>query len=130
MIPITSQDSLGGKQFEFDVYFRDPFGNIVMETLGPIYPGECTAFGRSLPVLQPNGKWTAIGVVERPTSGIVNYTVENITLQGTRGLCPNALGAADPNIDVAICNQYALPGGNPNLGTGRSTSTSAQARTS
>ncbi|MGZ8647398.1 MAG: DUF5979 domain-containing protein [Solirubrobacteraceae bacterium] len=118
VIPITSQDSLGGKQFYYDVFFRDPFGNIIKETLGPIYPGECTSFGRSLPVLQPNGKWTAIGVVEYPLSGIVNYDVVSITLQGTRGLCPNALGAADPNIDVAICNQYLTPQGNPNLTLG------------
>jgi len=118
-IPITSQDALGGKQFVYDVYYRDVFGVVALqETLGPIFPGECTSFSRSLPVLQPNGKWTAIGIVERPANGTTSYTVQSITLQGTRGLCPNSLGAADPNIDVAICNQYALPGGNPNLGTG------------
>src|SRR6185436_19712992 len=67
VIPVTSQDALGGKQFEYDVYYRDPAtGLIVKVTLGPIFPGECTAFGPLLPVLQGNGRWTAIGVVERP----------------------------------------------------------------
>jgi len=116
-IPITSMDALGGKQFSYDVYYRDPWGNIALqETLGPIYPGECTSFSRSLPVLQPNGKYTAIGVVERPTNGTTSYTVTSITLQGTRGLCPNpTLGLTDPNLDPGICNQYP---NNPNLGAG------------
>jgi len=118
-IPITSQDSLGGKQFQYDVYFRDPRTGLVTKvTLGPILPGECTFYTYPLPVLNGNGKWTAIGVVETPVSGIVNYTVQSITLQGTRGLCPNAKGALDPNIDTAICNQYLTAGGNPNLTTG------------
>jgi hypothetical protein len=116
-IPITSQDALGGKEFSYDLYYRDPWGNVALqETLGPILPGECTSFSRSLPVLQPNGKYTAIGVVERPTNGTTSYTVQSITLQGTRGLCPNpALGLTDPNRDPVICNQFP---NNPNLALG------------
>ena len=43
-------------------------------------------------MLQPNGKYTAIGVAEKPVNGNTSYTVEKITLQGTRGLCPNSMG--------------------------------------
>ncbi len=80
-------------------------------TLGPIMPGECTSFSPSFPVLYPNGKNRAVGVVERPDSGVVNYTVTSIALtSGTRGLCT----PGDPNSDPVICNQNP----NPNLAMG------------
>jgi hypothetical protein len=116
VIPSTSQDTLGGKQFYYDVYFRDPMGNVTSVRLGPIFPGECTSFyppqpGPGLPVLQPNGNNTAIGVVEVPASGIYNYTVTSIALtSGTRGLC----SPGDPKADPAICNLTP----NPNLALG------------
>jgi len=116
VIPSTSSDTLGSKQFYYDVYYRDPMGNVTSVRLGPIYPGECTAFfppqpGPGLPVLQPNGTNTAIGVVEVPASGIVNYTVTSIALtSGTRGLC----NTGTPGSDALICNLNP----NPNLAAG------------
>jgi hypothetical protein len=111
VIPATSQDSLGGKLFDYDLYFGDGSGGFTKITLGPIAPGECTAYSPFFPVLYPNGKNRAVGVVERPDSGVVNYVVTSIALtSGTRGLC----SPGDPNADPVICNQTP----NPNLAAG------------
>lgn len=111
VIPSTSQDSLGGKLFDYDLYFGDGNGGFTKITVGPIQPGECTAYSPFFPVLYPNGKNRAVGVVERPDSGVVNYTVTSIVLtSGTRGLC----SPGDPNADPVICNQVP----NPNLALG------------
>jgi hypothetical protein len=116
VIPIGSTDALGNKPFTYTVYFRDPAtGLIATATLGPIYPGECTFFTRPLPILQGNGKPTAIGLIEDGATGNPNYNVTSITLQGTRGLCNSPL---DPNADPTICNQLALHGSNPYLPDG------------
>jgi len=109
-IPSTSLDSLGGKYFDYDVYVGNGTGGYTLITLGPIKPGECTSFTPPFPVLYANGKNRAFGVVERPDSGVVNYTVTSITATGTRGLC----SPGDPNSDPVICNQNP----NPNLALG------------
>jgi len=126
-VPSTSSDTLGEKYFQFDVYYRDVDGNIIKVTLGPIKPGECTSFTGDIPVLQPDGKKTAIGVVESAANGNnAPYFVDSITLQGTRGLCPApstitgppgpGATTTDPDWDSAICNQFQNPNGagNPN----------------
>ncbi len=105
LIPLTSQDALGGKYFVFDVYAS---GQGFVQTLGPILPGECTSFTVPIPVIQPNGSMTAIGIAERPVNGNTSYDVQSIVLtSGTRGFC----NMGDPQADPVICN--TLP--NPNL---------------
>jgi hypothetical protein len=112
-VPLGSQDALNGKAFYFTIYFRDPAtGAVKPDPVGPIYPGECTFYTRPLPVLQGNGKPTAIGVTE--TLGTA-YDVTSITLQATRGLCNYP---ADSNGDPAICNLQAAFGSNPYLPLG------------
>ena len=111
VIPITSEGALGTKLFDYDVYVGNGTGGFTMFTLGPIYPGECTNFSASFPVLYPNGRMRAVGIVERPDSGVVNYDVTSIVLTtGTRGLC----SPGDPRADLIICNQVP----NPNLALG------------
>jgi hypothetical protein len=113
-IPLTSQDALSGKLFDYDLYFGDGSGSptgYTKITLGPIYPGECTSFSPSFPVIYPNGRMAAVGVVERPDNTNTTYDVVSIALtSGTRGLC----SPGDPNADPVICNQ--IP--NPNLAAG------------
>jgi len=110
-IPITS-GSLSGKPFSYSVYIQQPGapGYVVVQ-LGPIFPGECTAFTDFFPVLQPNGAKTAIGVHENEVTGSQAFLVTNIALtSGTRGycttsnsstvVCPYATGFNYPTGDV------------------------------
>jgi hypothetical protein len=76
-IPITSQDALGGKDFSYVVY--DQRGNVVT-TLGPIKPGECTAFTEPVPILGPDGVPVYREILE--TSAVTNYEVANVTCTG------------------------------------------------
>lgn len=110
-ISAGSIDSLGAKLFDFDVYVGNGAGGFTLITLGPIVPGECTSFTPPFPVLYPNGKNRAVGIVERADNGVTAFVVTSIALtSGTRGLC----SPGDPNADPVICNQTP----NPNLAAG------------
>jgi hypothetical protein len=77
VIPVTSQDALGGKDFSYNVL--DSGGGLIT-TLGPIKPGECTAFTEPTPILGPDGGPVFRYILE--TSTVVNYTVTNATCTG------------------------------------------------
>ena len=64
LIPITSQDSLGTKEFVYDVYVPRSVGLLVTATLGRSCPGECTFFSRGAPDPQAERQYSAIGVDE------------------------------------------------------------------
>jgi hypothetical protein len=95
VIPLTSQDSLGGKPFTYTVYIQTGPTTYRTEVLGPIVPGECTSFTEPLPVLQANGQMTAIGVHENQVPSPL-FTVTSITTTGTRGLCTTANAPGNP----------------------------------
>jgi hypothetical protein len=87
-IPITSQDALGGKTFSYTVYIQMPGApGYITVPLGPIYPGECTAFTPSFPILNADGTPRAIGVHENEVTGAQAFEVTSITVAGSRGLC-------------------------------------------
>jgi len=80
-IPITSQDTLGGKYFQYNVQFSD--GG--QETLGPILPGECTFLTRPHPVLLAPGVPNNVTVTESAANGNnAPYTVTSVTCTGCR----------------------------------------------
>jgi hypothetical protein len=74
VIPITSQDSLGMKPFNY---------TINGQAFGPIYPGECTYYTRDIPILSAPGVPTVVTVdeVEAPS---LTFKVDSITVQGAR----------------------------------------------
>jgi hypothetical protein len=114
-IPITSQDSLGPKDWTFDVYIQTGPGamDYSVTTLGPIKAGECTSFTGLIPVLTPQGTKRAIGVHENDPAGLVrgvDYDTTSITTTGTRGLCK----VTDPGVNTTVC-PYAT---GMNLATG------------
>jgi hypothetical protein len=116
-IPITSQDSLGGKDWTFNVYVQTGPGAADFQVipLGPIKAGECTAFTPSFPILTPQGTKRAIGVHENdppPLVRNVDYKVTSITTTGTRGLC----FVTDPMVNTTVCPYTAA--NNPNLTNG------------
>ena len=78
VIPYTSQDSLGGKDFNYTINGY-PFG--------PIKPGECTFYTREIPILTAPGVATVVTVdeVEAPST---TFTVTSITVTGMRGGMP------------------------------------------
>jgi len=97
-VPLGSQNALGGKSFTYSVYIQQPGvpGYTVVQ-LGPIVPGECTLFTDYIPVLQPNGTKTAIGIHENEVTGMQSFTVTNIALTaGTRGYCTTANAPGNP----------------------------------
>jgi hypothetical protein len=116
-IPITSQDSLGLKDWTFIVYVQTGPGpmDFVQIPLGPIKAGECTPFTMPFPVLTPQGTKRAIGVHENDPAGEVRgvtYETTSITTTGTRGLCH----VTDPMVNTTVC-PFTV-GNNPNLPTG------------
>ncbi len=83
VIPMTSQDSLGMKDWTFEVDYSDG----PHETIGPIKAGECTAFGRPHPILDFQGDPIDVTISENvPTGQALNvtYTVDSITCTGCR----------------------------------------------
>ena len=117
-IPITSLDSLGAKEWTFDVFIQVGPGpaDIVVERLGPIRAGECTSFNLfPYPILTQQGTRRAIGVHENDPLGLVrnvNYKTTAITTTGTRGLC----FVTDPGVNTTVC-PYPV-GSNPSLVNG------------
>ena len=110
VIPLTSQDALGGKPFTYDVYVQMPGApGYVKFTLGPIFPGECTNFTPAFPILNADGTKRAIGVHEQGTPSLT-WDVTSITVTGSRGLCDTS------NSTTPVC-PYP-PGSNPNLANG------------
>jgi hypothetical protein len=115
VIPPTSQNALGSKTFSYSVYVQQPGapGYAGPFQLGPILPGECTSFLGPLPVLQPNGTKTAIGIHENEVTGTQNFTVTNIALtSGTRGYCTTS------NSSTVVCSYatgFSYPDGNVNF---------------
>ena len=79
VIPITSQDSLGGKDFTYTVTVD---GHVFH--LGPIKPGECTNFTYPVPILLGPGVPTPVAVVEDGASTSTTYVVTDITVTGGR----------------------------------------------
>jgi hypothetical protein len=116
LIPATSQDSLGGKQWTFSVFIDNGAGGFFPPiTLGPIFAGECTSFTLPVPILNANGQPRAIGVHENDPTGLtrnVNYKTTSITVTGSRGLC----FVTDPGVNTTVC-PYPV-GQNPNLAAG------------
>ena len=98
VVPIGSQNALGGKSFTYSVYIQQPgIPGYTVVQLGPIVPGECTLFTDYFPVLQPNGTKTAIGIHENEVTGMQSFTVTNIALTaGTRGYCTTANAPGNP----------------------------------
>jgi hypothetical protein len=116
-IPITSQDSLGPKDWTFNVYIQTGPGmnDYVLVVLGPIKAGECTDFTAPFPILTPQGTRRAVGVHENdppPLVRNVNYRITSITTTGTRGLCY----VTDPMVNTTVCPYTAA--NNPNLTNG------------
>ena len=79
VIPLTSQDSLGGKTFTYTVTID---GHVFH--LGPIFPGECTNFTYPVPILLGPTSPTPVTVVEDGASTSTTYSVTDITLTGGR----------------------------------------------
>jgi hypothetical protein len=80
-IPLTSQDTLGGKYFQYLVQFQDGGS----ELLGPILPGECTYLSHPHPVLLAPGVYQGVQITEQPANGnTASYTVTNVTCTGCR----------------------------------------------
>jgi hypothetical protein len=96
VIPVTSQDSLGTKPFDYTVYVQQPGmpGYYTYQTES-ILPGECTNFGPYIPVLNPDGTKRAIGVHENQVPS-ATFTVTAIGLVGTRGLCTTSNAPGNP----------------------------------
>jgi len=85
----SGSTNLAGKTFSYSIYTQAPgyLGYTVQQT-GAIFPGECTLVTDPIPVLQPNGKNTAIGIHENEVTGTQLFAVTNIALtSGTRGYC-------------------------------------------
>ncbi len=78
VIPLTSQDSLGGKDFTYTVTIDG-----VMFTLGPIKPGECTNFSRAFPILNALGQPQVVTVHEDGTPSDT-WDVTSITCTGCK----------------------------------------------
>jgi hypothetical protein len=86
-IPITSQDSLGGKPFSYNVFVQNGPTTVGPPiVLGPIVPGECTEFTGPIPILNPDGTKRIIGVQEQGVPS-PTFDVTSITVSGSRGLC-------------------------------------------
>ncbi len=112
-----SADSLGTKEFDFNVYFNGR-GPIV---LSDVRPGECrlvldnTGSPNSQPILQLNGNPTRIGVEEIGATDALTpagtWHVSNLALQGGRGglshSCSSTPGADDPQ---RVCRRFTDTG--------------------
>jgi hypothetical protein len=80
-IPITSEDSLGMKHFQYTVYQN---GNY-WYTTPTILPHECTFFGDAKPILNSDGSPRAITIDEgSPDAPSTTYTVTSATCAGCR----------------------------------------------
>jgi hypothetical protein len=78
VIPLTSQDSLGGKTFSYDVTVN---GRTVR--LGPIFPGECTFLTGDIPILNAAGEPQVVTVHEVGTPS-ATWDVTSITCTGCK----------------------------------------------
>lgn len=87
-IPLGS-GNLAMTTFSYSIYTQQPGApGYTVQQAGPIVPGLCTLLTAPIPVLQPNGKNTAIGVHENEVTGAQAFLVTNIALtSGTRGYC-------------------------------------------
>jgi len=90
VIPITSQDSLGGKDFTYMIR-----GLLV----GPIKPGECTFYTQDIPILQAPGVPTTVSIdeVEAPSP---LFDVVSIVVTGSRGYTVTSL--ANGTVSVTL----------------------------
>ncbi len=95
LIPITSQDTLGGKPFTYTV----TIGSRAIH-LGPIYPGECTSFTDAYPILTAPGVPVHVTVVEDGATMSLVYTVTSITVSGGRNVNPPNLGTGTIDFDL------------------------------
>jgi hypothetical protein len=93
VIPITSQDSLGGKPFNYTV---GETGKIPV-AVGPILPGECTFYLRDIPVLTAPGVMNVVTVDETEAPS-TTFDVTSITVAGSRGNMPLVLDLTNGTI--------------------------------
>jgi len=100
--------SLAAKPFTYSVYTQQPgVPGYTVQQAGPIVPGECTALTAPIPVLQPNGKNTAIGIHENEVTGAQAFLVTNIAFTiGTRGYCTTANAPGNPVCPYATGFNY------------------------
>jgi hypothetical protein len=107
-IPITSQDSLGGKDFFYDVMVdaRGP------ARIGPIKPGECTFYTGDFPIISAPGTPVKVTVTELGVG--TTFKVDSIVVNGARLILTNspATGTVQfnpgPGVNVVTYNNRAL----------------------
>jgi len=83
VIPITSSDSLGMKDFTYTVTVN---GRTVQ--LGPIKPGECTFYVGDFPILTAPGTPSVVTVVENGLPSMF-FFVDSISVTGARNVITN-----------------------------------------
>jgi hypothetical protein len=107
-IPITSQDSLGGKDFFFDVMVngRGPV------RVGPIKPGECTFYTGDFPIISAPATPVKVTVTEVGVG--TTFSVDSISVTGARNILTNDKTTGTiafnpgPGINVVTYNNRAL----------------------
>jgi hypothetical protein len=106
VIPYTSQDSLGMKDFTYLINGQGP--------VGPIKPGECTFYTRDFPIITAPNTPTVVTVdeVEAPSTA---FEVTSIVVTGARGIVgvPNLTTGTiqfnpGPGINVVTYTNRAL----------------------
>ena len=106
-IPITSQDSLGGKDFFFDVTVNGRAGRV-----GPIKPGECTFYTTDFPIITAPGTPTKVTVTEVGVG--TTFKVDSIVVNGARLVLLNDKNTGTisfnpgPGINVVTYNNRAV----------------------
>jgi hypothetical protein len=106
-IPITSQDSLGGKDFFFDVMVNSRAGRV-----GPIKPGECTFYTSDFPIITAPGTPTKVTVTEVGVG--TTFKVDSIVVNGARVILSNnpttgqVVFNPGPGVNVVTYNNRAL----------------------
>ena len=112
-IPLTSQDSLGGKPFSYGVFVGNSANGMPATTLGPIYPGECTMWIGDFPILTSTGQPVVLTVHENGTPS-PTWDVTSITLTGGTIVPPgvdltngNITFSPGPGINVVTYNNKA-----------------------
>jgi hypothetical protein len=111
VIPVTSQDSLGGKPFNYTVTIQ-PSGEVV--NLGPIFPGECVLVPHDVPVLFRPLTPAMISIAEAGVFNSTTFVVDSITCTGCRSVSNVVLQVGEidfipgPGVNVVTYTNKAI----------------------